>query len=113
MENNQKEMLKMEMSEIEKFFEKPKDEIDQGELSHYKLGYRLYRTIGIDIIKTLNEERDFAKVVEFCKGYIERNKDEVKWLTKKVGFGLPLMEDEKVELAKYHIALTYVSIFGK
>lgn len=113
MEKNQKQVLKSEMSEIEKFFEKPKDEIDQGELSEYKIGYKLYRTMGIDLIKTVKEENGFDKAVEFCNGYIERNKDEVKWLTKKVGLGLPLVEDEKIELARYHIALSYVSIFGR
>lgn len=106
-----RETLKAEMVEIENLFEKPKDGIDEGELSHYKSRYRLMRTIGIDIVKTLMREKDIRKVTVFCKEYVEKNREDAQWLMKKVGFGLPLVEDEKIELAKYHIALTFHSLF--
>jgi hypothetical protein len=111
MENNKKQMIENEKREIEQFFEKPKDEIDQGELSDYKLRYKLHRTIGIDLIELYKEDNGLCKVAEYCKGYIKRNRNKTQWLIMKSEMGIALVEEERVELAKYHVAICYVLMF--
>jgi hypothetical protein len=111
MENKKKQMIENEKREIEQMFEKPKSEFEGGELSHYKLRYKLHRTIGIDLIELYKEDNGLCKSAEYCKGYIKRNRNKTQWLLMKSEMGIALEEEERVELAKYHVAICYVLMF--
>jgi len=111
MENNKKQMIENEKREIEQMFEKPKSEFEGGELSNYKLRYKLHRTIGIDLIELHKENNGLCKVAQYCKGHIKRNRNKTQWLIMKYEMGIALVEEERVELAKYHVAICYVLMF--
>lgn len=107
MEN--KTQLRAKIKHLESMFDMNEE---WSELDGLQISHRLFRTIGMDITNALMKDRDFDGVVEFCKAYAERHKANAEWLLKKGECGLPLLSDEKVELAKYHIALSQIVIFG-
>lgn len=109
MENNGKELMMKRIKYIESMYEQ-----DNGysELTYLTLHYKLYRTIGIDIVTALQVDRDFQGVVEFCRSYVERNKVSAEWIIKRHICGVEMNFNDKIELAKYHIALTHLAIFG-
>lgn len=107
-----KEIFQRQVELIEMIYKRPLNKEEMSELNRIKLDHRLYRTIGIDIIETQKSEGNFNKVVSFCKEYIDSNRIHSQELIRKGFKGFSLSVGEKIELAKYHIALKYVSLFA-
>lgn len=53
-----------------------------------------------------------TEMYKVCKEWVDKNGDNAEWLLRKNGMGLPLLRDEKVELAKYHIAITHLCLIS-
>lgn len=104
-----KRQMKQRIALLETMF---KVDGEWSELESMVMSDHLYRTMGMDITKAISEDMDFDGVARFCTSYVEEKKNDVEWLLKKGICGLPLLNDEKWELARYHVALTHVLVFG-
>ena len=97
---------------VETFFEKANSEDEYGELAYIRRKYKVIKTQGLDVAQMM-QLGGSEMVVKSIKDYLAKTYDDTEIIIYQASKGVPLTNEDKVEMAKYHHALQWLCVFWR